>query len=63
MIEFFKRGIQYTPVRTLLTVAPREDDGVLAADVDHGAVSELDDTLHRLVKLGEHVSMARHVVC
>jgi hypothetical protein len=46
----------------VLAVAPGEDDGALAADVDHGAVSELDGTLHRPVKLGEHVSTARHVV-
>jgi hypothetical protein len=47
----------------VLAVALGEDDGALAADVDHGAISELDGTLHRPVKLGEHVSMACHVVC
>jgi hypothetical protein len=46
----------------VLTVAPGEDDGALATDVDDGAISELDGTLHRLVKLGEHVAVTRHVV-
>jgi hypothetical protein len=45
----------------VLVVAPREDDGALATDVD-GAVSELDGTLHRPVKLREHVATTRHVV-
>jgi hypothetical protein len=46
----------------VLAVALGEDDGALATDVDDGAVSELDGTLHRPVKLGEHVAAARHVV-
>jgi hypothetical protein len=46
----------------VLAVAPGEDDGALAIDVDDGAVSELDGTLHRPVKLGEHVAVTRHVV-
>jgi hypothetical protein len=46
----------------VLAVAPGDDDGALATDVDHGAVSELDGTLHRPVKLGEHVSATRHVI-
>jgi hypothetical protein len=46
----------------VLAVAPGEDNGALATDVDDGAVSELDGTLHRPVKLGEHVSVTRHVV-
>jgi hypothetical protein len=61
MIEFFKRRIQYTP-DLVLVVAPEEDDGTLATYVDDGAVSELDSTLHRPVKLGEHVAATRHVV-
>jgi hypothetical protein len=61
MIEFFKRRIQYTP-GLVLAVVPEEDDGTLATDVDDGAVSELDGTLHRPVKLEEHVAAARHVV-
>jgi hypothetical protein len=40
----------------------REDDGALATDVDDGAVSELDGTLHHPVKLGEHVVVTRHVI-
>jgi hypothetical protein len=48
MIEFFKREIQYTP---------RENDGALATDVDDGAISELDNTQHRLVKLEEHIGL------
>jgi hypothetical protein len=43
-------------------MAPGEDDGALVIDVEHGAISELDSTLHRPIKLGEHVSAARHVV-
>jgi hypothetical protein len=46
----------------VLTVAPGEDDGALASDVNDEAVSELDGTLHHPVKLGEHVVVARHVV-
>jgi hypothetical protein len=46
----------------VLAVAPGEDDGALATDVDDGAVSELDGTLHHPVKLGEHVAATRHVV-
>jgi hypothetical protein len=46
----------------VLAVALGEDDGALATDVDDGAVSELDGTLHRPVKLGEHVATTRHVV-
>jgi hypothetical protein len=46
----------------VLAMAPGEDDGALVIDVDHGAISELDGTLHRPIKLGEHVSAARHVV-
>jgi hypothetical protein len=46
----------------VLIVAPGEDDGAFATDVDDEAVSELDGTLHRLVKLGEHVVAAYHVV-
>jgi glutamine phosphoribosylpyrophosphate amidotransferase len=46
----------------VLAVAPGEDDGALATDVDDGAVSELDGTLHRPVKPGEHVAVTRHVV-
>jgi hypothetical protein len=46
----------------VLAVAPGEDDGALATDVDDGAVSELDGTLHRPVKLGEHIAVTRHVV-
>jgi hypothetical protein len=38
----------------VLAAAPVEDNGALAADVDDGAVSELDGTLHRSVKLREH---------
>jgi hypothetical protein len=63
MIEFFKRRIQYTPEDLVHAMAPGEDDGALATDVDDGAVSELDGTLHRSVKLGEHIFVARHVVC
>jgi hypothetical protein len=63
MIEFFKHGIQYTPARALCSSwRPKEDDGALAIDVDDGAVSELDGTLHHLVKLREHVVVTRHVV-
>jgi hypothetical protein len=47
----------------VLVVAPGEDDGVLATDVDDGAISELDGTLHRPVKLGEHIVAAHHEVC
>jgi hypothetical protein len=46
----------------VLVVAPGEDDGALATDVDDRAVSKLDGTLHCPVKLGEHVAAARHVV-
>jgi hypothetical protein len=46
----------------VLAVTPEEDDGALATDVDDGAVFELDGTLHRLVKLGEHVAATCHVV-
>jgi hypothetical protein len=46
----------------VLTVALEEDDGALATDVDDGAVSELDGTLHRPIKLREHVAATRHVV-
>jgi hypothetical protein len=46
----------------VLTVAPRENDGALATDVDDGVIFELDVTLHRPVKLREHVVAARHVV-
>jgi hypothetical protein len=44
-------------------MAPGEDDGALATDVDDRAISELDGTLHRPVKLEEHVVVTRHVVC
>jgi hypothetical protein len=43
-------------------MAPGEDDGALATDVDDRAISELDGTLHRPVKLEEHVVVTRHVV-
>jgi hypothetical protein len=46
----------------VLIVAPEEDDGALATNVDDGAVSELDGTLHRPVKLEKHVAAAHHVV-
>jgi hypothetical protein len=46
----------------VLVVAPGEDDGALATDVDDRAISELDGTLHRPVKLREHVVVTRHVV-
>jgi hypothetical protein len=46
----------------VLTVAPGEDDGALATDVDDEAVSELDGTLHHPVKLREHIAMTCHVV-
>jgi hypothetical protein len=46
----------------VLAVAPREDDGALATNVDDRAVSELDGTLHRPVKLGEHIVVTHHVV-
>jgi hypothetical protein len=46
----------------VLTAAPGEDDGALVTDVDAGANSKLDVTLHRPVELGEHFSVARHVV-
>jgi hypothetical protein len=46
----------------VLAVVPEEDDGALAADVDDGAVSELDGILHRPVKLREHFAVARHMV-
>jgi hypothetical protein len=45
-----------------LAVAHREDDGAVAKDVDDGAVFELDGTLHRPFKLGEHVAATCHVV-
>jgi hypothetical protein len=47
----------------VLTAAPGEDDGALAGDVDDRAVFELDGTLHRPVKLREHFTTPRHVVC
>jgi hypothetical protein len=47
----------------VLAMAPGEDDGAIATDVNDGAVSELDGTLHRPVKLVEHVAATRHVVC
>jgi hypothetical protein len=46
----------------VLTVAPGEDDGTLAIDVDDGVISELDGTLHRTVKLEEHIAAARQVI-
>jgi hypothetical protein len=46
----------------VLAVASGEDDDDLATDVDDGAVSELDGTLHRPIKLGEHVAATHHVV-
>jgi hypothetical protein len=47
----------------VLAAAPGEDDGALAGDVDDRAAFELDGTLHRPVKLGEHFATPRHVVC
>jgi hypothetical protein len=46
----------------VLAVASGEDDGTVAKDVDDRAVSKLDGTLHRPVKLGEHVAATCHVV-
>jgi hypothetical protein len=56
------RDLIYARQGLVLAVAPGEDDGAFATDVDDGAVSELDVTLHCLVKLREHIAVARHVV-
>jgi hypothetical protein len=56
------RNQVHTCQHLVLTTTPGEDDDALAADVDNGAVSELDGALHCQVKLGEYITAPRHVV-
>jgi hypothetical protein len=43
-------------------MTPKEDDSPLAADVDDGAISDLDGTLQRPIELKEDIAKTRHVV-